>query len=74
MSIVSWLQGNSPKLGSKRKLSDSEDSDKKNGTPSKKKFTKQLTQADFDWYIQDTEGLLHCKLCRQAKIRQCHYI
>ena len=44
MSIVSWLQGNLPKPGSKRKLSDSEDSDEKNGTPSKKNFTKLLTR------------------------------
>ena len=65
MSLTSWLKIGSPKSGSKRKLP--EESDKGNESPSKRKFSKELNQDSFDWYIKDDEGKWHCTLCRNGK-------
>jgi hypothetical protein len=67
MSLKSWLQGDSQKPSSfKRKSPETEISD--SNSPAKKKiFTKELRQSSFDWYVQDTNGLWHCKLCRENK-------
>ena len=54
MSLISWLKIGSPKPGSKRKLL--EESDKENESPWKRKFSKELNQDSFDWYIKDDEG------------------
>ena len=62
MSLSAWLKGDSPKPSSKRKLDDAESD---SNSPAKK-FSKKLTQKDFDWYIKIDDKYC-CKLCRDAK-------
>jgi hypothetical protein len=50
----------------KRKLFEIDSESNLCDTP-KRSFSKSLNQASFDWYVKDSEGLWHCKLCRDAK-------
>ena len=65
MSVASWLTGDSPKPGLKRKLAEIET---EIDSPSKCQFSKALNQALFDWYIKDANGLWYCRLCRECKV------
>lgn len=62
MSLENWLLGLSPKPGTKRKA----DAEFEAPSP-KRKFTKELSQNSFDWYVLDEAGLWHCSVCREAK-------
>lgn len=62
MSLDSWLKGTGSKPGSKRKTDDAVET-----SPFKRKFTKEMSQDSFSWYIQDSEGIWHCSVCREAK-------
>ena len=59
MDLEAWLKGEKPKQ--KRKNCD-HDSDVEN-TPSKR-FRKLSSQDSYGWYVQDANGIWHCKTCR----------
>ena len=56
MSVASWLKGQSPKPGSKRKSSEME-TELELDSPSKRQFSKSLNQASFDCYIKQSVAL-----------------
>lgn len=72
MSLDSWLKGNSPKPGYKRKQNENDDSASSMDSPAKKRFTKSLNQSSFDWYVQDENKLWHCRVCRNANIKNAY--
>ena len=51
----SWLKGIGLKPESKRKMDDAGES----GLP-RKKFSKEMSQENYDWYMQDSDGKWHC--------------
>jgi hypothetical protein len=69
MAMQAWLKGESPKPGSKRKSDDDADQ-----SPAKRKFTKELHQDSFDWYLKDESGKWHCSICRAAKSSNAYAI
>ena len=74
MSLQSWLTGGgTPKPGAKRKR-DSETTDNIEIEPPKKKFSKEMNQTSFEWYIMDEGGKWHCTLCRTAIIETAYAI
>ena len=61
--IDNWLLGLRPKPGVKSKAEDAPES----ASPAKR-FTKEVNQKSFDWYVQDESGKWHCSVCRLAKV------
>jgi hypothetical protein len=62
MSLASWLTGGGEKPGYKRKANGNTEK-----SPPKKKFSKEMSQDSFNWYMQDESGKWHCTLCRSAQ-------
>ncbi|KAK6167147.1 hypothetical protein SNE40_021244 [Patella caerulea] len=59
-----WLSNKTGSPCSKLKLD--ENDDPVFSTSSKKRFSKDLSQSSFDWYVLDGNDKWHCKLCRTA--------
>ncbi|ESO93696.1 hypothetical protein LOTGIDRAFT_153151 [Lottia gigantea] len=71
MSLQSWLSP-SLKTSSKRPLeilvNDTNQSSPSHSSPKKRKFSKELSQTAFNWYVLDTDkSKWFCKVCREAK-------